>query len=101
MPELQLTLDLENAPWRDIMDKPLLNPQVDGHYQAAKLVRIGLLAGGMVEGAPSIAMAIEMPDGSYLLAETSWRLFTTTAKAFKVAPIVRAWEASADPKDIP
>lgn len=41
------------------------------------------LEGGMASGNPSVGIAVERPDGSWLLAQTSLKLFLTAADAFR------------------
>lgn len=41
------------------------------------------LEGGMASGNPSVGIAVERPDGSFLLAQTSMKLFLTAADAFR------------------
>jgi len=41
------------------------------------------LAGGTTSGAPSIAIIAELPDGSFVFAETTLKLFLTAADMFK------------------
>ena len=46
-------------------------------------ITIGALTGGMQSGAPSVAIAIRLPDGRVVLAETSMKLFFGAARAFR------------------
>jgi len=41
------------------------------------------LDGGMASGNPSVAIAIERADGTYVFARTSMKLFLTAADAFR------------------
>lgn len=41
------------------------------------------LAGGMQSGAPSVALRVDLPDGTAVIAETSLALFLTAADALK------------------
>lgn len=38
-------------------------------------IQIGALEGGMIDGRPSVAIRIDLPDGRIVVAETSLRLF--------------------------
>jgi hypothetical protein len=46
-----------------------------------RLTRLAALPGGMASGRPSIALGIELDDGTVVVAETSWNLLFTAAKA--------------------
>lgn len=47
-------------------------------------IGVTALAGGMMSGAPSVAFRIKLPDGKYVIAETSLALFFTAADAMKI-----------------
>ena len=49
---------------------------------AEKDLKIGVLPGGMVSGAPSVSLVFPLDDGKVVFAETSYRLFMAAAKAF-------------------
>lgn len=42
-------------------------------------LRITALAGGMMSGAPSVMLRLDLPDGRTVLAQTSLRLFLAAA----------------------
>lgn len=46
-------------------------------------IRIAALDSGMVSGLPSVAFGMVLPDGRWVFAETSLRLFLTAADALK------------------
>ena len=46
-------------------------------------IRVAALDAGMVSGKPSVAIGIVLPNGEYVLAETSLSLFLTAADALK------------------
>lgn len=77
MEPLTVTPDIEGAPWADI---PPAAPQ-------GRLERIGLLRNGTHEGRASVGLVIRLPDGSAVVAETTWRLFRTAARALAASPI--------------
>lgn len=68
-------------------------PNGDGSFphMAGKVVHevehlsITGLSGGMASGRPSVAIIIELPDGSFVFAQTSLRLLLTAADALKAA----------------
>ena len=43
------------------------------------------LRGGMGSGKPSVALIVDLPDGSYVMAETSLALFIMAARALEGA----------------
>ncbi|HEY9416772.1 MAG TPA: hypothetical protein VIQ30_18610 [Pseudonocardia sp.] len=77
MEGLGVTPDIELAPWTDI---PETSPQ-------GKLERIGLLRNGTSEGRAMVGLIVRMPDGTAVVAETTWRLFNVSARALAASPI--------------
>ena len=60
-------------------------PQLQGatvHHVKDVVIDIALLRGGMASGRHSVSMVIPMPDGSYVLLETTAALFIGAARAF-------------------
>lgn len=78
MPIMKVILD--EPTWPDLVDKAgqvtWLNGNDDPPIQIGAL-QGGMVAleGGMVDGRPSIAIRIDLPDGRIVVAETSLRLF--------------------------
>ena len=77
------------TPLKIILDGTDVNdPNVEVGKYAGKLIREGKLTQvmampqGMVGGRTSIALTMELSDGSVVFAETSLRLFRTAALAF-------------------
>lgn len=52
-----------------------------GHDAGA--IRLAGIPGGMTSGKTSISIAVPLPDGSYIITETSLELLLTAAAAFK------------------
>lgn len=77
MEPLTITPDIERAPWTDI---PHSAPQ-------GKLERIGLLRNGTLEGRATIGLVVRLPDGTAVVAETTWRLFQAASRALSASPI--------------
>ncbi|HEY9413156.1 MAG TPA: hypothetical protein VIQ30_00220 [Pseudonocardia sp.] len=77
MEPLSVTPDIDLAPWTDI---PATTPQ-------GRLERIGLLRNGTSEGRATVGLVIRLPDGTAVVAETTWRLFNTSARALAASPI--------------
>lgn len=78
MTEVQITPDVERAPWTDLAADQLLT----GVWE-----RVGLLRHGTTEGRASVAMVVRLPDGRPVIVETTWRLFWTTARALAASPV--------------
>ena len=73
---MSILLDGDNA-WPDLKDLP------EGKLLHTKgIAAVALLDGGMTSGRPSVAVRIDLPDGSVVIAETSARLFVTAGRAF-------------------
>lgn len=78
---LTLILDGDNA-WPDLKDKQKAGKLVwlnDAHPAP----QITALAGGMMSGKTSIAIRIDLPDGTTVVQETSLTLFLAAADAFR------------------
>jgi hypothetical protein len=74
MPALTLKLDGDNA-WPDLPNRTV--------HHVTGMFEIAGLAGGMESGKPSIAIRLDLDDGSSVVAETSLALFLMAADAFK------------------
>jgi hypothetical protein len=78
MPSIALNLvgdgDADGV-WPDLADKTV--------HHVTSPIGIGALRGGMQSGAPSVAMRLELDDGSVVLAETSLVLFLSAADALR------------------
>lgn len=77
MTPLQITLDVGRDPWTD------LKPGGDG-----ALVRLGLLRNGTVNGRATVALVVELPDGSHVIGQTTWALLRTAYAAMAASPVV-------------
>lgn len=92
MPALALTPNLDLDPWTDLLpaaDHLPHNP--DG--ATAVIERIGLLPNATEQQRACVELLIRMPDGSLLIAETTWRLFATAAHALMHSPVALLEEA--------
>jgi hypothetical protein len=78
MEPLTITPDIERAPWNDLPEDTTL----DG-----KLERIGLLRNGTTGGRASVGLVVRLPDGTAVVAQTTWRLFNTAARALAASPV--------------
>lgn len=77
MTPLSITLDIERDPWTD------LKPGPDG-----TLTRIGLLRHGTVAGNATVGLLIELPDGTHIIGQTTWKLFRMAYVAMNASPII-------------
>ena len=69
---LVIKMDGDNA-WPDLRGKTI-------HHVKEKL-EVAVLDKGMTSGRPSVAIRLDLEDGSSVIAETSARLFCAAAKA--------------------
>jgi hypothetical protein len=70
-----MTLKFGDGAWPELRDKEIIHLG-DG----APPIGVAVLDHGMTSGRPSVAIRVDLPDGKHVLAETSARLFCTTAK---------------------
>ena len=79
MNSIKVILDGDNA-WPDLRGKVGTSQVI--HLAEGADIQVAALDGGMTSGRPSVAIRFGLPDGRVVLAETSMRLFLTTARAF-------------------
>lgn len=77
MISMHIILDGEGV-WPDLHDRPVIHLAND-----APPIQVAVLDSGMSSGRPSVALRIELPDGTRVLAETSARLFCSAARAIE------------------
>lgn len=75
---LDVTSDIERDPWSDYADRDLRN---------GEWTRIGLLRNGTTGGRATVAVAVELPDGTVVFGETTLRLFRIASAAVLATPI--------------
>jgi hypothetical protein len=75
MPSLTLKLNGDGA-WPDLRVKPFVHLRDDG-----PAIEIAVLNSGMSSGRPSVAIRLDLPDGTTVLAQTSARLFCSAGRA--------------------
>jgi hypothetical protein len=73
---MNIILDGDNA-WPDLKDKEIIH--LNGNDTPP--IQVAVLNGGLASGRPSVAIRIDLPDGSTVIAETTARLFCTAARA--------------------
>jgi hypothetical protein len=74
MPSLRILLD-GDAAWTDLQQKKV-HHVTDG-------LQVAMLVSGMQSGKHSVALRIDLQDGSAVLAELSLDLFKAAARAFE------------------
>lgn len=77
MTPLTVTLDVAQTPWTD------LRVGADG-----TLSRIGLLRNGTVRGRATVAVVVDLPDGTQVIGQTTWALLRTAYAALAASPAV-------------
>jgi hypothetical protein len=75
MISMTIKLDGDNA-WPELQNKPYIHFADD-----APPIQVAVLDAGMTSGRPSVALRLDLPDGQTVIAETSARLFCTSARA--------------------
>jgi hypothetical protein len=81
MPGLRIILEGDGC-WPDLADWARPH-QESPRLQRTEDIEIACLVRGMQSGSPSVALRVNCPDGSVVLAETSLALLLTAADAFK------------------
>lgn len=70
MTPLSVTMDIDQSPWRDI----------DGAASGV-LQRVAGIPRGTAHGNAAVALAVQLEDGSWVIAQTTLRLFNSAARA--------------------
>lgn len=73
-----MTLILREPAWPELagaLDKNLVHLGND-----AEPIQVAYLEGGMASGKPSVAIRLDLPDGTVVIAETSLELFAAAAR---------------------
>lgn len=78
---LGIDLEIRDGAWRELFGDRLADElMADG---LARVERVGILPGGMASGRPALELAIALPDGRVVIAETSWRLMASAVRALE------------------
>lgn len=75
---LDIRPNIELNPWTDIPS---------GSIDDGLIERIGLRPNGTANGRPSIALLIRLPDGSPVIAQTTWALLRAAVRALDASPV--------------
>lgn len=82
MVHLGIDLAIEDGQWgREFGDAcavDLMTPRLPA------VERVGCLPHGMASGAPAFELAVRLPDGRVVIAETSWRAMLLAVRALEV-----------------
>ena len=73
MPAMEL--NFSEPAWPELANETVIH--------TTEKIGVTALQGGMASGKPSVAFRIKLPDGKYVIAETSLGLFLSAADAFK------------------
>lgn len=72
---LDIRPDIEQSPWQI------------GEAMEGQLASIGMLRHGTTGGRASVALLVHLPDGTHVVVQTTWRLFTAAHRALAASPI--------------
>ena len=75
---ISLGIKLQEPLWPDLQARYRAGDVLTGEH-----LEVGGLAAGMVSGAPSVAIRVDLPEGKVAIAETSLALFLQAADALK------------------
>jgi hypothetical protein len=75
---LKVMINVEEAPIVSPEERPLQYPQ----DVLADISAMGVLIEGTKEGRPVVIVRIDLPDGKFVLAQTTLRLFLAASIAF-------------------
>lgn len=79
MVPMRILMDVEKDPiFSDAEDSKRLAPEALSAVSA-----VGILTDGMKSGLPAVIVRVDLPDGTFVVAQTSLRLFQAAAIAFK------------------
>lgn len=79
MVPMRILMDVEKDPiYSDAEEPKRLAPDALSAVSA-----VGVLTKGMESGLPAVIVRVDLPDGTFVLAQTSLRLFQAAAIAFK------------------
>ncbi|MCU1677690.1 MAG: hypothetical protein JWM93_2448 [Frankiales bacterium] len=90
---LTITPDIDRSPWVDLDLAASLNaahstvpPVAGAPVQMARIERVGLLRHGTQEGRATVTVLVRLPDGSFVLAETTLRNAAMAARVIAASP---------------
>lgn len=79
-----MIIKLEEPAWPELQEKMRTHgPASVVHIANDDPIQVCGLSGGMTSGRPSVAIRLDLPNGTTVIAETSLRLFLMAADALK------------------
>ena len=85
MPSIKLTANLETHPWTELNTLRAEGKVITAMGSEAQDLWLGGLPAGTRGGLTSVAIAVGLPDGSYILTETSLMQLATAVDALRAA----------------
>lgn len=83
MTSIDIRPNLDTAPLEDVLTSP-------AQALHGTVTLLGLLPNGTSGGKASVAMVITLDDGKQVIAETTWRVFNSAARALAASPVAQA-----------
>lgn len=81
MTHLGIDLELDTGQWGALYAGAIAHDLMPDALPVVE--RVGCLPGGMTSGAPSFELAVRLPDGRVVFAETSWRMMRAAVRALE------------------
>jgi hypothetical protein len=79
MPQLNIILDGDGC-WPDLHEKAPAQVKWDSHIGAPSIAKLPM---GTLGGNDSVALRLDMPDGSVVITQFTMKLFLAAADAFR------------------
>jgi hypothetical protein len=76
---LSITMNLDEAPWRDLDGTP--------DEDCGIIERIGLLPNGTTEGKAIAAVVIRFADGTHAVGQVKWGMLKAAVHSFEISPV--------------
>lgn len=78
MTPLSITPNCELNPWADLTRDQII---------PGELERIGLMPDGTASGRPAVVLLVRLPDGTPVVAQTTWALLRSAVRALNASPV--------------
>ena len=75
---IPLTIHFQEDAWPELRDK-----QVVYLGEGSPAIQIAVRDGRLESGRPSVSIRLDLPDGTFVIAETTARLFCTAGRAIQ------------------
>ena len=83
MTRLGIDLDVDGGRWVAEFGQDAIAYDLMPQGALPTIERVGCLPGGMASGAPAFEVAVRLPDGRVVFAETSWRMMHAAVRALE------------------